>query len=146
MDLLKKTDSIVVHNPQSNMNNAVGVSDVLALIKKGILVGMGTDAMTTNMTEELRSALWIRHLSEKNPACGFMECVQMLTSNNAAIANRFWKTPYGRDQGGLSGRHHPDGLPVANPFHGGYLLRPLVFGLSQSTVDTTIAAVRAHGK
>ena len=43
MDLLKSTDTAVAHNPQSNMNNAVGVADIIKMQAKGILVGLGTD-------------------------------------------------------------------------------------------------------
>ena len=57
MDILSETQTAVVHNPQSNMNNAVGIADVVMMSKRNVLVGLGTDAMTTNMLEELRSAL-----------------------------------------------------------------------------------------
>jgi cytosine/adenosine deaminase-related metal-dependent hydrolase len=36
IDLLKETGTIVVHNPESNMGNAVGVSPVLKMFEKGI--------------------------------------------------------------------------------------------------------------
>ena len=55
MDLLAQTDTMVVHNPQSNLNNTVGIADVIKMQQKGILVGLGTDAMTVNMREELRN-------------------------------------------------------------------------------------------
>jgi len=57
MDLLAETRTAAVHNPQSNLNNAVGIANVVELAKRGVLVGLGTDAMTTNMLEELRVAL-----------------------------------------------------------------------------------------
>ncbi len=56
LDILRQTQTAVVHNPQSNMNNAVGVADLIAMTKRNVLVGLGTDAMTTNMLEELRVA------------------------------------------------------------------------------------------
>ena len=37
MDILKATGTNVVHNPESNMNNAVGCADVLRMMEKGIL-------------------------------------------------------------------------------------------------------------
>jgi putative selenium metabolism protein SsnA len=42
MELLAETDTVVAHNPQSNMNNAVGVADLISLKKHGVLVGLGT--------------------------------------------------------------------------------------------------------
>jgi putative selenium metabolism protein SsnA len=88
MDLLAETQTAVVHNPQSNMNNAVGTADVIELMKRGALVGLGTDAMTTNMLEELRVALWGQHLRAKNPSVGFAEVTRALFSANAEIAAR----------------------------------------------------------
>ena len=43
--LIKDSGSIVVHNPESNMGNAVGCADVLKMMNEGILVGLGTDGI-----------------------------------------------------------------------------------------------------
>lgn len=140
MDLLKSSDTIVVHNPQSNMNNAVGVADVLKMLGKGILVGLGTDAMTTNMLEELRAALWIRHLAGKNPNVGFLETGQLLVRNNAKIANRLFGRPLGELKVGA-----PADLIVVDYWPATELspdnfLGHLIFGMSQVPVDTTVVA------
>lgn len=39
VDILATTKTKVVHNPQSNMNNAVGLPPLLDMLKKGVLVG-----------------------------------------------------------------------------------------------------------
>lgn len=88
--MLAETNTIVTHQPQSNMNNAVGISDIIKMQEKGILVGLGTDAMTVNMLEEVRTAMWAQHLRNEDPSVGFMEVVNTLFFNNARIANRFW--------------------------------------------------------
>jgi len=139
LDLIAKSKSMVVHNPQSNMNNAVGVANVNKMLSKGILVGLGTDAMTVNMLEELRSALWINHLSNKNPTDGFMECTSLLVKNNAKIVNRFW-SGLGEIREGfkadmiLMDYHSPTPMDEDN------FLGHLVFGLINGVVDTTIAS------
>ncbi|MDR3193301.1 MAG: putative aminohydrolase SsnA, partial [Treponema sp.] len=56
MDILKESGAAVVHNPQSNMGNAVGTSPVLQMMRKGVLVGLGTDGYTADMTESLKTA------------------------------------------------------------------------------------------
>ena len=142
MDLLAETQTAVVHNPQSNLNNAVGIADVLALMQRGILVGLGTDAMTTNMLEELRVALWSQHIRALNPAVGFSEVVSALVANNPHIAARAFRLPIGELQPEcvadivLVDYDPPTPLTDQNAF--GHL----VFGLSQAAVDTTIVGGR----
>ncbi|MFI5168298.1 MAG: putative aminohydrolase SsnA [Thermoanaerobaculales bacterium] len=142
MELLAASDTTVVHNPQSNMNNAVGVADVLAMLRRGIVVGLGTDAMTTDMLEEVRAALWVRHLAERNPSVGFVETASLLTRGNAAIANRQW----GDTLGELAPAKAADLVLIdylpPTPLDEGTFLGHLVFGISQATVDTTIVAGR----
>jgi cytosine/adenosine deaminase-related metal-dependent hydrolase len=70
------------------MGNAVGISHVLRLYKKGILIGMGTDAYTNDMLESIKVAL----CSQRNNAClpnvGWCEVTDMLFKNNALMAAR----------------------------------------------------------
>lgn len=142
MDLLKATDTSVVHNPQSNINNAVGVADLIAMTGKGIRVGLGTDAMTVNMLEELRQALWIHHLAQANPSVGFMEVMNTLTINNAEIAGRYWETGIGELREGYAADIILMGYYPPTPFSADTFLGHLAFGLSQATVDTTIVGGR----
>jgi cytosine/adenosine deaminase-related metal-dependent hydrolase len=138
MGLLKRTDTAVVHNPQSNMNNAVGVADVPGMLRKGVLVGLGTDAMTVNMLEEVRAALWVRHLAEKNPSVGFSETLSTLLLGNARIANRHFPIHLGElREGSAADLVLIDYLP-ATPLDENTFLGHLTFGISQAVVDTTI--------
>ena len=103
MDLLAETQTAVVHNPQSNLNNAVGIADVVELAKRGVLVGLGTDAMTTNMLEELRVAFWAQHLRAGNPSVGFGEVTTALLTNNPRIAERIFGLRFGEIGEGAAG-------------------------------------------
>ena len=136
--LIKKADSIIVHNPQSNMNNAVGIADVIKMSQSKITVGLGTDAMTTNMLEELRCGLWAQKLSQKNPSSGFKELTDCLMSN-ANIVNRF----FDQKRGSISPNHLADIVLInytpPTPFNEETFLGHLVFGISGSRVNTTIA-------
>jgi putative selenium metabolism protein SsnA len=138
MDLLKETGTIVVHNPQSNLNNAVGIADIVKMAGKGILVGLGTDAMTVNMTEEVRVAMWAQHLKQNNPSAGFMEIASTLYKNNAKIVNRYWDTPLGKIEEGAAGDIVLIDYYPPTPLDENTYLGHLVFGISQSDVDTTI--------
>jgi len=138
MELLAETATPVAHNPQSNMNNAVGVADVPGMARKGVLVGLGTDAMTVNMLEEVRAALFVRHLAENNPSAAFVETLSTLLVNNAAIADRHFPVRLGE----LRERFAADLILVdylpPTPLDAGTFLGHLAFGISQAPVDTTI--------
>jgi len=140
MQLLAASDTPVVHNPQSNMNNAVGVADVLGLAHHGVLVGLGTDAMTVNMLEELRAGLWVRHLATRDPNAGFMETLGTLVTNNAKIANRHFAPRVGELAPGCAADVICIDYAPPTEFSEQTFLGHLAFGLSQATVDTTIAS------
>lgn len=141
LNLIHETKSNVVVNFQSNMNNAVGVSNLTKMSDLGIQVGLGTDAMTLNMLEELRVALWSTKLYKKNPSAGFMESTNALIHGNRNIANTYWND-MGLGElkvGGMADvilidYHSP------TPLDENSFLGHLVFGLSQERVDTTIAS------
>jgi cytosine/adenosine deaminase-related metal-dependent hydrolase len=132
----------VAHNPQSNQNNAVGIADVMSLVGRGVRVGLGTDAMTVNMLEEIRVAMWAQHLRQDNPSCGFMEIANTLFARNPELASRMWGFPLGTLQEGAAADiilvdYHPP-----TPLNSNTVLGHLIYGISQATVDTTICAGR----
>jgi cytosine/adenosine deaminase-related metal-dependent hydrolase len=142
MDLLAETRTAVVHNPQSNMNNAVGVANVIELMKRGALVGLGTDAMTTNMLEELRVALWGQHLRAENPSAGFGEVTSALLTNNPRIAERIFSLRFGEIGEGTAGDISIFDYDPPTPLESGNVFGHLVFGISQTEADTTIVGGR----
>ena len=143
MNLLAETNTMVVHNPQSNMNNAVGIADIVTMMQKGILVGLGTDAMTVNMFEEVRVALWAQHLRANNCSVGFMEAANTLFLNNAKIANRIWHdVKLGALEEGFAGDVILIDYEAPTPLDEMTVLGHLIFGISQCSVDTTIVKGR----
>lgn len=138
MEILKDTGTMVVHNPQSNLNNAVGIADVVKMANKGILVGLGTDAMTVNMIEELRVALWAQHLKQKNPTAGFNETASTLFYSNAKIAGRYWSSSLGKIEEGAAADVILIDYEPPTPLDESNFLGHLIFGISQSDTDTTI--------
>lgn len=95
MELIRETDTMVVHNPESNMGNACGCPPTMELVRRGILTGLGTDGYTHDMTESYKVAnvLHKHHLCDTNAA--WEEVPKMLFEHNAAIANRYFKAPLG---------------------------------------------------
>jgi putative selenium metabolism protein SsnA len=142
MDSLAETRTAVVHNPQSNLNNAVGIANIVELTKRGVLAGLGTDAMTTNMLEELRVALWGQHLRAENPSVGFGEVTGALFANNPRIAERIFGLRFGEICEGAAGDIAIFHYDPPTPLGSGNVFGHLVFGISQTEADTTICGGR----
>jgi putative selenium metabolism protein SsnA len=142
MDILAATNTAVVHNPESNMNNAVGVTPLLKLLNKGVLVGLGTDGMGSDMLVQMRCVYLLHRLANHDPRVAFMEAPQLLLSNNATIARRQFGLPLGQIAVGgpadlaILDYHPPTPLSDAN------FLGHLIFGLVDATVDTTVCRGR----
>jgi 5-methylthioadenosine/S-adenosylhomocysteine deaminase len=71
LDILKKTGVGIVHNPQSNMKLASGVAPVPEMLKRGLLVGLGTDGAASNndlnMWEEMDTAAKLHKVFSGDP-------------------------------------------------------------------------------
>ena len=138
MDIIAGTKTAAVHNPESNMNNAVGVTPVLKMLKKNILLGLGTDAMSSDMLSQMRCAYLLHRLANRDPRVAFMEAPQMLLQNNADIAERQFGIRLGEIAEGrpadlaILDYQPPTVLSDAN------FLGHLIFGLVDATVDTTV--------
>jgi putative selenium metabolism protein SsnA len=140
MDLIKDTGTMVVHNPESNMNNAVGVANVLAMMAKGILVGLGTDGMASDMPAQMRCAYLLHRLENRDPRVAFCEAPQLLLWNNAAIAARFFPMRLGAiEKGAAADFAILDYIPPTT-LEAGNFLGHFIFGMVDAVVDTTIVA------
>ena len=142
MDRLVATDTAVVHNPESNMNNAVGVTPLLALLKKGVLVGLGTDGMNSDMLAQMRCAYLLHRLANHDPRVAFVEAPQLLLADNAEIARR----QFGISLGELA-EGRPADLAILDyqpptPLMADNFLGHLIFGLVDAVVDTTVCRGR----
>jgi putative selenium metabolism protein SsnA len=138
VDVLAATRTSVVHNPESNMNNAVGVTPLLKLLQKGVLVGLGTDGMGSDMLAQMRCAYLLHRLANHDPRVAFMEAPQLLLQNNAIIAQRQFGLKLGEIAEG-----RPADLAIIDyrpptPLSEANFLGHLIFGLVDATVDTTV--------
>jgi putative selenium metabolism protein SsnA len=138
MDMLKESGVAVVHNPQSNMGNAVGVSPVLAMLKKGILVGMGTDGYTADMTESYKTAAVLHKHAAGIPSVAWAEPPAMLFENNKTIMERFINGKVGTLKKGCYADIIIADYRPPTPLNAGNINGHLLFGLSGRHIDTTI--------
>ena len=138
MDILAATRTSVVHNPESNMNNAVGVTPLLKLLKKGVLVGLGTDGMGSDMLAQMRCAYLLHRLANHDPRVAFLEAPQLLLQNNAEIAERQFGLPLGEITEGKPADLAIIDYQPPTPLSETNFLGHLIFGLVDATVDTTV--------
>lgn len=138
MDYIADTNTIVVHNPESNMNNAVGAAKLFEMLEKGILVGLGTDGMSSDMLSQMRVTYLLHRHENQDPRVAFVEAPQLLLGNNAEIARRQFGLRLGEIAPGLPADlaildYHPP-----TPFSAKNTLGHLIFGMTDATVDTTV--------
>jgi putative selenium metabolism protein SsnA len=130
-DLVVERDAIVIHNPRSNMNNAVGTFDLNGFLDCGILTGLGTDGLGTNMLGEVFTAgLLQKHASGDPLAGGFGALNTLLFENNPKIVERLFGVRVGRIAPGYAADIALlDYLPPT-PLTGQNVLGHLLFGIA----------------
>ena len=138
MDLIRDTDTMVVHNPESNMGNACGCPPTMEMVHKGILTGLGTDGYTQDMTESWKVAnvLHKHHLCDANAAWG--EVPKMLFEGNRQIAGRYFKRPLGiLKEGAAADVIVLDYIP-RTPMTADNINGHILFGMTGRNVVTTV--------
>jgi putative selenium metabolism protein SsnA len=138
MDMLSDSQTMIIHNPQSNMNNAVGRTQIFKMMDKKILVGLGSDGMNASLYPEMRTANLIHKHDLKNSNIGWNEIQQIVLKNNAKIYERISGQKIGQIVTGyladliLIDYYSPTEINSENIW--GHIL----FGIADAQVDTTI--------
>ena len=138
MDLLRETDTMVVHNPQSNMGNACGCPPTMAIFHKGILTGLGTDGYTHDMIESAKAANLLHKHHLQDPNAAWNEVMEMLFVNNANIAGRYFDLPLGALKPGYGADIiATDYIPIT-PMDGDNCNGHILFGMNGRSVIHTV--------
>ncbi len=138
LELLKATDTTVVHNPHSNMGNAVGVAPVVDMLARGLRVGLGTDAYTADILASAQVAKILQSDHLGDPTVGFGQALQLAFVNNPKICAQYFR----KDLGVLKAGAYADLIavdyrpftPLSAESAGGHIL----FGMSGSQVNDTM--------
>jgi putative selenium metabolism protein SsnA len=137
-DVFTQSKTMIAHNPQSNMNNAVGRTDIFGYLKRGSIVGIGTDGMSVDLKPDIRAAMLLHKHDLKNYNVGWNEIQQMVLKNNPAFFEKVSGQRVERIEPGyladliLVDYFSPTPLTPDN-FWGHFL-----FGIADAEVDTTI--------
>lgn len=138
LDLVSGSGTMIIHNPQSNMNNAVGRADIFKMMDKNILVGIGSDGMNATLYPEIRTANLIHKHDSGNPNTGWNEIQKIALKNNPEIFQRISGQKIGRIEPGfladliLVDYYPPTEVTPQN------LWGHILFGIADARVDTTI--------
>jgi len=130
-DLIPESGAIVVHNPRSNMNNAVGAFDMDGFMRRNALVGLGTDGLGENMLTELFTASILQKHTRGDPLAGaFPNLKKILFDNNPKIASRLLGIELGRISPGAPADIAVFDYQPPTPIDAGNILGHLLFGIA----------------
>jgi len=142
IELLAGTDTPIVHNPQSNMNNAVGCANVPRLLERGLLVGLGTDGFTASMLDELKVANLIHRHEAADPRVGHGVGATLCLDNNAEIARRLTGERLGRLEVGAPADIIVLDYAPPTPLASGNFAGHAIFGLTGWMVESVVIGGR----
>jgi putative selenium metabolism protein SsnA len=128
----------VVHNPQSNCNNAVGAARLLELVRRGVLVGLGSDGYSPRMFEEFKAAFHIQKLQARDPRVAYAEAYAAAFLNNRTIVKKLWGMEIGRIETGAQADLILVDYYPPTPLHSGNLFGHILFGIANAPVDSLI--------
>ena len=136
IELLRATRTNVIHNPHSNMGNAVGCAPVLEMMRRGVRVGLGSDGYTSDMFESMKAANLLQKHCAGDPRVAWAEPPQMLFLENARIATECFGRPVGKFMPGA----HADIILVnydpPTPMNAANLSGHIHFGFTGGAVET----------
>ena len=139
MEIIQHTNTMVVNNPESNMGNAIGICPVIQLHKRGILLGMGTDAYTNDMLESIKVALCSQRSQNCLPNVGWCEVTDMLFRNNAKIGEKYFPATLGVLKAGAAADIIVMDYKPFTPFSDENIDGHMIFGMTGRQCQTTIA-------
>lgn len=139
MEILRERGTAAVHNPESNMGNAVGCANVTAMLQRRLTVGLGTDGFTSDMFESVKVANILHKHETRDPSAAWTEVPQMIFQNNREILSRYYPRPLGQLKSGayadLILLDYDPPTPLDDSTYYGHIL----FGCAGGRVVTTIA-------
>jgi putative selenium metabolism protein SsnA len=142
LDLLRQTETWVTHQPRSNMNNAVGVADLEAMLQGGLKLGLGNDGFSNYMFDEWKAAFLLHKVSNRDPRVANGESiVRMAVEHNAALAEMFFPNEQlGSLEIGASADLILLDYQPYTPITAGNLPYHILYGAESSMVTATIVA------
>ena len=138
IEILAETGTMVVNNPESNMNNAVGVPPLIEMYNKGIKIGLGTDGYTPSMLESAKVAYILPKLYYGDPRAGNEIVENMIFKNNRIFFEKFFNNPIGIiEKGAFADIVVLDYFPPT-PLNQNNLFYHIIFGIRENAINSVI--------
>ncbi len=136
--ILADNGVFLIHNPESNMGNAVGAINLRKALEKNLVIGLGTDGYTTDMFESINVADLLQKHDNSNPTLGGEDIKKIAFKNNRKIA----KSYFGKELGVIKKNAPADIIIVdykaPTPINDENYFYHILFGFNGGLVDTTI--------
>lgn len=125
----------VVHNPQSNCNNAVGIANLPAFFQNEVCVGLGSDGCSPRMWDEFKTAYHAQKVRARDPRAGATEVFRAFL-NNRGIVRKIFGLTLGRIEPGAAADLLLLDYYAPTPIRSGNLFGHLLFGIANAPVDS----------
>lgn len=95
-EIIAKNKAVIAINPNSNMNNAVGLPDLKMFKKAGIKVIMGNDGLGFNIAKDLQNLMFTMHHHYNSPTAVGLDDIKEIIDNGYEYTGRMLKAKLGR--------------------------------------------------
>lgn len=137
--ILADTKTKVIHCPESNMNNAVGVAPVPKMLERGICVGVGTDGITSDMFKEIKVAYLLHKISQMDPTVmSADDVIKMQFKNNSEIGKAIFSKKIGVIEKGALADIIILNYRNPTPMHAKNFASHIIFGIGSEDVSMSI--------
>jgi putative selenium metabolism protein SsnA len=143
MAVLRESGTWVTHQPRSNMNNAVGVADMPAMLRGGMPICLGNDGFSNDMFTEMKTAYLLHKVWRYDPrTMPGNQVIDMAYRHNARLAGLFLPQRLGEiSPGSAADLILLDYYPTT-PLSADNLPWHILFGVAGSHVTHTMVAGR----
>lgn len=137
MNYLARSGVNVVHNPQSNCNNAVGIANVTELFRHKVQLGLGSDGYSPRIWEEFLAAFHLQKVRSGDPRVGYSEALAVFLGSRDVVRYAF-----GWDLGTIEKGARADVVLLdyfpPTPLSTGNLMGHMLFGISHAPVHSLL--------
>ncbi|MEA4812128.1 MAG: putative aminohydrolase SsnA [Anaerolineaceae bacterium] len=140
IEMIAESGAWLSHQPRSNMNNAVGVAPIPAMLESGVKVCLGNDGFSNAMWSEMQAAYFIHKDHRQDPrTMGGYDVMKMAIQNNSQLTSEtFGGLRIGVIEPGAAADIILVDYQTITPLHAGNLAWHILFGFRDGMVSSTM--------